>query len=63
MNVKSARMLLGAAVALYFLWVGYSDRDGRLLGKAPPERIIRPVCPAAPASRELEARRGILGNR
>ena len=39
MNVKSARMLLGAAVALYFLWVGGLIAMAVYSAARPPDRI------------------------
>ncbi len=41
MNVKSARILLGASVGLYFLWVGCLIAMAVYSAKRPPERIIR----------------------
>jgi hypothetical protein len=49
MNVKSARMLLGAAVALYFLWVGGLIAMAVYSAARPPDRIIRPSPATSPA--------------
>jgi hypothetical protein len=48
MNVKSARMLLGAAVALYFLWVGALIAMAVYSSARPPERIIHPSPATSP---------------
>jgi hypothetical protein len=40
-NVKSAPILLGASVGLYFLWVGCLIAMAVYSAKRPPERIIR----------------------
>jgi len=42
-NVKRARMLLGAAVALFCLWVASLVAMAVYSAKRPPERIIGPV--------------------
>jgi hypothetical protein len=49
MNLRSARMLLGAAVALYFLWVGSLIAMAVYSSARPPERIIRPSPATSPA--------------
>ena len=40
MTLKSARMVFGAALALYFLWVGSLIAMAVYSAKRPPERII-----------------------
>jgi hypothetical protein len=49
MNLRSARILLGAAVALYFLWVGSLIAMAVYSSARPPERIIRPSPATSPA--------------
>ena len=54
MNVKSARIVFGAALALYFLWVGSLIAMAVYSANRPPERIVRPsTLPGR--SREAEA--------
>ena len=48
MKLKSARMLLGAAVALYFLWVGGLIAMAVYSAARPPDRIIRQSPAASP---------------
>jgi hypothetical protein len=48
MNFKSARMLLGAAVALYLIWVGGLIAMAVYSAARPPDRIIRQSPPTAP---------------
>jgi hypothetical protein len=49
MNVKSARILLGASVALYVLWVGSLIAMAVYSAVRPPDRIIRPSPATSPA--------------
>ena len=49
MNLKSARMLLGAAVALYFVWVGGLIAMAVHSSTRPSDRIIRPAPATSPA--------------
>jgi hypothetical protein len=48
MNLKSARILLGAAVALYLLWVGGLIAMAVYSAARPPDRIIRQSPPTPP---------------
>ena len=50
MSLKSARMLLGAAVALYFLWVGGLIAMAVYSAARPPDRIVRPSPAASQAN-------------
>ena len=49
MNLKSARILLGAAVALYFLWVGGLIAMAVYSAARPADRTIRPSPATSPA--------------
>jgi hypothetical protein len=49
MNVKSARILLSAAVALYVLWVGSLIAMAVYSSARPSDRNIRPSPAASPA--------------
>jgi hypothetical protein len=51
-NLKRARMLLGVAVALYFLWVAGLIMMAVYSAKRPPERIVRPVPSSSRARQE-----------
>ncbi len=48
MNVKSARIRLGAAVALFFLWVASLIAMAVYSAKRPAERPERPVPSSSP---------------
>jgi hypothetical protein len=57
MNIKSAHMRLGAAVAVYFLWVGALIAMAVYSSARPPEQIIHPspaTSPADPADLEAQ---------
>ncbi len=52
MNLKSARIRLGAAVALFFLWVASLIAMAVYSAKRPAERTERPVGSASPGDPE-----------
>ena len=55
-NVKRARLLLGAAVTLFLLWVGVLIAMAVFSARRPPERIVRPMPRASVDPRSAESR-------
>jgi cation transporter-like permease len=49
-------MLLGAAVALFLLWVGVLVAMAVYSAKRPPEQIVRPMPPSLAAPENTERR-------
>ena len=56
MNVKRARLLLGAAATLFLLWVGVLIAMAVFSAKRPPERLVRPMPRASIEPRSAESR-------